>query len=326
MLVASVVPAVARAQSPAGSEKVAAEALFEDGRRLVAEGKFAEACPKFRASQKLDPSAATLLNLASCLEKEGRIATAWAAYREAASAADAAGRRDYVATAQRHADALAPRLARLTLTVDQPLDGLEIKRDGAVVDRAEWGVAIPVDTGSHTIEVSAPGHKGWSTTVTVDQEGAQAMVPVPALEALPPEAPVTAASAPAAPPPVVASAPPQSDRGSGGAARPVGVIAAGVGVLGLGIATVLALEAKSKYDDSLKNCESANPNLCNPVGLSQRDSARSAGTGATVALGLGAAAFAGGLVLWLTAPAGPGRGAAVALAPALDGAAIRGTW
>src|SRR5579872_6900411 len=111
----------ARAQAPAGmSDKVAAEALFEDGRRMVAAGNFADACPKFADSQRLDPSAGTLLNLASCYEKLGRTATAWATYREAASAANATGRTEYVQTAQRHAEALATNLARLTISVAAP--------------------------------------------------------------------------------------------------------------------------------------------------------------------------------------------------------------
>ncbi len=89
--------APAFAQGPSSS-KVAAESLFEDARQLVTVGKVAEACPKFADSQRLDPSVATLLNLANCWEKLGRTATAWATYREAASAADAAGRKDYLAT------------------------------------------------------------------------------------------------------------------------------------------------------------------------------------------------------------------------------------
>ena len=72
------VVAPARAQAPTSTDKVAAEALFEEGRRLVAAGSFVDACPKFADSQRLDPSPGTLLNLASCYEKLGRSATAWA--------------------------------------------------------------------------------------------------------------------------------------------------------------------------------------------------------------------------------------------------------
>jgi len=111
----------ARAQTPSNqtpsNTNVAAEALFEEGRSLVAAGKVAEACPKFADSERLGPSVATLLNLANCWERVGRTATAWATYREAASAANAAGRKDYLATAQRRADGLAPKLARLIVTV-----------------------------------------------------------------------------------------------------------------------------------------------------------------------------------------------------------------
>jgi hypothetical protein len=331
LLLATTLVGSARAQAPSGSEKVTAEALFEEGRRLVAGGKYGEACPKFQASQKLDPSAGTLLNLASCWEKQGRTATAWGAYKEAASAADAAGRRDYLATAQRHADALVPKLARLTVSVDKPVDGLQIKRDGTPVDGAEWGVPIPVDTGSHTIEASAPGHKGWASAVAVGQDGAQAALTVPELEALPAEAP--AVVAPSLPAPVVpAAAPPAPavlpDHSSGGTQRPIGIGIAGLGVVGVGLGTAFGLVAKGKYNDSLANCEPANANLCSPTGLSQRDSARTAGNVSSIAFGVGAAALVGGVVLWLTAPSGAGRGGAVGIAvlPALGGAAVEGAW
>ena len=334
MLLAIAPARPARAQSSSGSEKVTAEALFEDGRRLVAAGKYAEACPKFQASQKLDPSAGTLLNLASCWEKAGRSATAWGAYKEAASLADAAGRKDYVATAQRHADALAPKLARLTLTVEQPVDGLQIKRDGGPVDRAEWGVPIPVDAGSHTIEASAPKHKGWATAVAVGQDGAQATLAVPALEAAPEEAPSVAPPPPApvslvAPPAASTVAATPADRGSSSSQRTIGIVVSAFGVVGVGLGSVLGLVAKGKYNDSLANCETANPDLCTSTGLSQRDSARSMGNAASVAFGVGAAALVGGIVLWLTAPpsgGGQGSTASIFVAPAPGGAVIEGAW
>src|ERR1700735_2048415 len=89
---AAILGSAGHARAQGSTAKVAAETLFEEGRRLMTDGKAAEACPKFAESQKLDPSPATLLNLASCYEKTNRPATAWATYKEGASAASAAGR------------------------------------------------------------------------------------------------------------------------------------------------------------------------------------------------------------------------------------------
>ncbi|HLK36716.1 MAG TPA: hypothetical protein VKU41_08185, partial [Polyangiaceae bacterium] len=288
--VVSLVPRVAGAQM-SGNDKVTAEALFEDARALVAQGKYAEACPKFAGSQRLDPSPATLLNLANCWEKAGRTASAWATYKEAASLANAVGRKDYLAAAERHAEALVPKLARLTLTVQQPAEGMQVMRDGAPVDRAEWGTALPIDSGSHSIDATAPGHKGWASTVDVAKDGAQVSVTVPPLEALPADAvaspaPPLSAAPPAAPAP--AAPPSETTPSNGSAQRIVGLVVGGVGIVGLGVGTVLAISAKGKDNDSLKFCETANPDLCSAAGLSDRSTARSLGDAATVALGLGA--------------------------------------
>jgi hypothetical protein len=315
-----------RAQAPASAnDKVAAEALFEDGRRLASAGNFAEACPKFADSQRLDPSAGTLLNLASCYEKLGRSATAWATYREAASVANAMARSEYVATAQRHAEALAPRLAHLTVSVTQPVDGLVVLRDGAHVERSEWGVAIPIDSGAHTIEASAPGHKPWTSQIDVASDGAQASVSIPPLEALPVEA------APPPPPPVVPvqpplAPPPSSDvaTDNGTTQRVLGLVLGGVGVVGLGVGAGLAASAKSQYNTSLTNCQPGSPDACNGTGVSQRDSARSAGNAATVAISVGAAALVGGAIVWFTAPRS--SSVRVGIAPTLGGGVFQGVW
>jgi hypothetical protein len=326
----------ARAQASSGNEKVTAEALFEDARALVAQGKYAEACPKFADSERLDPSSATVLNLANCWEKAGRTATAWATYMEAASLANAVGRKDYLAAAQRHADALALKLARLTVSVQEPVEGMQVRRDGVLVDRAEWGAPIPIDTGSHAIDASAPGHKAWALRVEVTQDGSSATVTVPVLEAAPVEAPPPSSAT--APPaglssPAVSPASPSADTGApnGGSQRTVGLVLAGLGVVGLGVATGFAVSAKSKYNDSLVNCQQppGNRDLCDAQGVTQRNDARTRGDVATVLFGVGTAALVGGAVLWLSAPHGAsaGRGvAALAVVPTVGGAVIRGAW
>jgi serine/threonine-protein kinase len=321
---------VAHAQPADSGGKVAAEALFEQGRSLMTDGKFADACPKFADSQRLDPSPGTLLNLANCYEKLGRTATAWATYREAASAANAQGRADYVASAQRHADTLAPRLAKLTTTVSQPADGLQVRRDGVEVAHAEWGVPIPIDAGSHTIEASAPGHKPWSQAVDVPQDGAQVSVAVPPLEAAP---------MPATPPPGPATAgqplppapAPAADTSTGSGQRIAGIVVGGVGIVGLGLSGLFAALAKGKYNDSLGNCPTS-ANVCTQTGVNQRNDALTDGNVATVAFGVGAAALVGGAVLWFTAPsANPstpsGRlGVSPLVGAGTGGALLQGSW
>ena len=329
MLVTIAWTPIARAQS---NSKVAAEALFEEGRRLIAERKAAQACPKFLESQRLDPSPSTLLNLGSCYERIGKTASAWATYREAASAANALNRPTLVTVAQHHASAIEPDLARLAITPSTPVEGMEITRDGQQVGRGEWEVAVPVDPGTITIEAFAPKKKKWSATIEVTQPGKTVTVTLPALEDAPPEppgavqGPTTTTSAEMGGPVSYDTVSPSPGRVAW--QKPTALVAGGVGVAGLALGTVFVLKAKSKYDDSLAQCPTSN-NLCTAQGVSLRNDARSAGNIATVAYAAGAVSLGTGLVLWLTAPKSsekPRTSAEVHVAPSPGGGMIYGQF
>ncbi len=321
----AVTPRVAHGQSAAAS----AEALFAEGRRLMGEGKIAAACTKFEGSNQLDPSSGTLLNLASCYEKVGRTASAWAAFQEAASLAKSANRAEHLQIAQKRAAALAPLLAKVTVTVAEPVPGLEIRRDGVLVTPAEYGLAVPIDPGPHTYVAKAPHYKTWTGPLNVDAavdasvespQPAILTLEVPRLTTLPDEpADSTLAQKDANAP---RSQQPSREFWTG--RRIGGAVAAGVGGVGIVAGTIFALIANSTYHDSLASCPN-DKNLCTSLGVDQRDDARTLGNVATVGFAVGAAALATAAVLFLL-PSGDGHRAAVAVHPSMGGLTLRGGW
>src|SRR5206468_5012920 len=127
-------------------------ALFQEGRRLIKQGRIAIGCDKLAASERLESSVGTLLNLGDCREKLGKLASAWAAFRKAEAIAKRAGddhKRE--AEAHRRAGKLEPKLASLAIEVPHRIDGLVVRRDGEQLDVAAWNVALPIDIGTCTI-------------------------------------------------------------------------------------------------------------------------------------------------------------------------------
>jgi hypothetical protein len=158
----------ARAADP--QEQQLAQALFDEGRALMEKKRFPEACAKLAESQRLDPGGGTLLNLAVCHEKDGKLATAKVAYEDALAAAKQDKRKDRQAIARERLAALEPLLPRLRVlvTLSTDMEGLELKLDGMVLRRAAWGVATAVDPGSHVIEATGPNRTPWTTAVVVE--------------------------------------------------------------------------------------------------------------------------------------------------------------
>ncbi len=306
---------LAGAQSAGSNNRAAAEALFSEGRALAAKGRFAEACPKFEASQQLDPGLGTVLNLAECYEKLGKTASAWAEYRDAIPLARASGSKVREDLATTRAAALQSRLSTLTIRAPSSAHsarGLEIRRDGTPVLQAELDSAIPVDPGAHTLEASAPGKQPWSTTVQVGADAPNVVVEVPILaDAADANANANAdtAVAPAAHQPD--EPPPKSGSSS---QRTVAIVVGAVGVAGLGLGTFFGLKANGSLSDAKEHCLSY-PSGCGPEGAELNSTASSQATVATVAFIAGGAALATGAVLWFTAGPRESHGVALGFGP-----------
>jgi hypothetical protein len=326
--------AVTRASQAQASaeEKAAAEAVFEEGLRLVKQGNFAEACPKFEMSQRVEPGVGTMLYLAECYEKTNRSASAWAMFREAASLAGASGQTDRMKTAQARAARLEPRLAWLTVEVSKEasLPGLQIRRNSVIIPPELAGTPTPVDPGEVVVDASAPGRLPFSTKVTASAKS-RVVVTIPALamapETSPPEGPPLATQPSAAPGVSAGTAPsprplPAAPKDAG-SVSPVPFIVGGVGVVALGVGGYFGLSAMSKADEARDTCPKG---LCNEQrGETLAESARTAAKVSNVSFIVGAAAVAAGAVLYFTLPR---KATQVGVTPLLDqstlGLAVQG--
>lgn len=271
----------------ASADPAAAEALFQDGRRLLAEGEIAAACDKFEASLALEASSGTQLNLAACRQKEGRSATAWAHFVAAGRLARTQSRLDHQLEADNRAQSLEAELSYLTIRVEQPVTGLEVKRNGQVVAAGSFGAKIPVDPGRFVIEAAAPGYVSVRRVVTVGLRGDQQVVDLPALQPAPLPAPAAkpAGLAPAEARPAPASGP-----------NTAAWIAGGVGVAGLAVGGVFGAMALSS-DASARRACSDQTTGCPPLALEKAETRDSQALISTVGVGVGLAGLA--VATWL---------------------------
>jgi len=293
-------------------DKAAAEALFENAKKLERAGDVARACPLFEASYHADPQLGVLLNLANCHEALGRIGVAWAEFREGIEMAARKHdpREDF---ARRRAAALEPHLMRLHVDV--------VATPGLVVRRGETDITallaqdVVVDPGTYTIEASARGYRSWSTTVELHREGAVETVSVPALE--PEPVPVAAAPVTAAPVAVV-----HRERSALRTwALVTGAVGIGVGVTGLGVGAYAWSEWQGTRDPAV--CDHSN--ICSPAGQAQIASARSHARTSTYLVAAGGATVAASLVmLWISPQATEHTVVAPTLTDQMAGVSISG--
>lgn len=273
---------------PTPDQAVEAKRLFEEGRKLAADGKYAPACDDFTKSYALDPGIGTELNLADCQEHLGKTALAWHLFDDAAKRETDPDRQKF---ARGRADALTGKLATAVVTLpDASTIGLVLKVGGQLVPPAAE-VKTLVDPGTVDVELDAPGQppsivsKPAKAGETVDFDFRPIKV----------EQHVEAA-APMGHEPVVLH------RKHG---RVVLAAALGIGGVGvLGTSTAMALVAKSRYDSVVgagKPCD-AQVRCSTDAAYNKASDAVGLANAATVVGIVGLAAIVAGGVVYFTAP------------------------
>jgi hypothetical protein len=254
--------------------------------------RYEDALASFVESQRLDPAAGTLMNLATCEEKLGRSASAWQHWKEAMDALNPDDDRAPLARSRVEAlEKKAPRLA--VVLVSGREQGARVTRDAIELGPATQGVPLPVDAGAHTVTVRMPGRRTERVTVRI-AEGESRRVEVH---------PGAAESAAAAENPSVAAWP-----------RTLGWVLAGAGVAGVGTAAVTGIMLL----DSKKTVEADCPNKS----CMTQEGLDAAATGRTLTTVNTAAWIAGGAALgigaYLLISAAPKDKATGAIAPSVS--------
>jgi hypothetical protein len=280
-ILALALASTARAADVSPADQAASAALFDEGMALFEQGKPKEALAKFLASQRLEPTIGALLNIARCHEALGHFASAWGAFDEAEGMATKAGDEERRAHAAQKKEALAPKIARLRVEVDQDAHATAVRLDGKPLPEGALGAALPLDPGEHVLEADREGTAPFRTTVRITQPGTV-------------QARVTAAPKIAAP----EAAPYWNGQ------RVAAVSLGGAGIAGVVVGAVFGVRAGKDLEASRPHCKDLNPDPCDAEGVALRDRASTGAWVSDLGIGLGAAAIVGGVVLFATAPAG----------------------
>jgi len=318
LVIAALAAAPARGAEPTTGERAIAESLYDRARRQMDEGQVTAACDSFAESQRLDPGTGTLLNLASCHETAGKLATAWVEFREAIAALRHDKRTDRLRYALDHVAAIEPRLAYVTISVPESAQGHApvVTLDGRVLGPAAWGVEVPLDAGWHEVVAQFDTGGPWRATIKV-RDGQRRRLDIPSqvemagVRIVDVDDGVPVSSERASP---RFSPPPPNDSSElaaeGGASRPgsrvVGLVAGGAGILALGAGAYAGWRARDLWRQRNQACPM---DTCTEEGARMGARAQSAATVATwtVVGGVAALGAAALLLLWPSPPRSVGK-------------------
>jgi hypothetical protein len=307
LAVAASTPALAQ------TDPEAADALFREGRRLMAAGQYDEACAKFLESDRAEPSVGALLNLAECELERDEPAAAWTAFRRAELLARAKKEGGRARFAARQKDRVGRSLGFVRIAVTprwREAPDLAVKLSGRPVERRQLGVELPLEPGLYTLTATAGRAEPFTAELDVI---ASPDVTDVAIELRPRTGLVNSAPGPA----------PVAQTRVNRTQRIAGVSMAATGAATLIASVALGAAARSQYN-SVKACGDREAPPCTLDEIATGDSARLKADVATGLFVAGVVVAGAGLAVWLTSDRErraetPPTGEPLSVAPVIDG-------
>ena len=315
----------ASAATAAPRDAASADTLFQQGRDAMKRGDYAAACPKFVESQHLDPAPGTLINLADCEERQGKLASAYAHLREALDTLPRGDER--LALVRTKLAWLEKRTPRLTVQVASGAPtGTLVKRGEVELSGASLGTALPVDPGTVTVVVTAPGRRPRTFEVTIGAGQSKTLSVEPG-EVDPTVAVGAARRRRAAGSAEDAAHPPDAAHTQ----RIAGWVLVGAGAVGLGVGAFAFSKRSSNLDRASNRCPA---DVCATEDDAAQFHAELAGATnwkkiGAVSLAGGVVAAAGGAILLLALPSADAtslRLTPIIAAGAGNGVNLSGAW
>lgn len=305
--------AAGHAHAQGVSDRAVAESLSLEGRALMDAGTPERACPKFAESERLEASVGTLLNLGACYEALGKTASAWAEFSRALALAKGEGDAERAALADRRMRALEGRLALVNLQV-VAVDGMKVEIDGEGIGSSAWNNVLPLDPGSHTLQVSAPSHESWTTSFELAPGPSRVVVTVPALKSASEPAKSTR-------PPNVSTQTPSVTEPAPSSPRYGFWTAVGVSGVAFAVGTIAWLDYRAQARLLDEHCDGR---YCDARGIKADERARTLAPLADVSFGVGVASAVVAGLLWYSTSSQDDSG--IGLAPmSIDGIPLLGT-
>jgi hypothetical protein len=309
-------PGVARAQ-PSQQDLADARRTFNEGKDLEKAGNYAAALERFKKVAEVRITPQVRFHIALCEENLGKLVSALKGFELAGEEARQAGSSaiEVSENAPTRADALRKRVAHLKIQVNGRLTTSKLTLDGAVVVKETIGADQLVDPGKHRVMLETDGAAVFDKDIELKEQGNETVV-VDAHDADPAEGGPIVGSGGDRP---IQQAPPS---------RAPAYVFGAIGVAGIAAGGVFMGLSQVAKNDVLAKCHSG---MNCPQSLeSEGDRGKTFYTTSFIAGGVGAAALAAGVVMFVVLTPKKAKAASGAttllVAPALGGASVSGRF